>query len=175
MTSITDDNFIYRITRKNPKYSAKQIAQEVNLTLKNQISRQTIDRRLRDHKLWCYVAARKILLKPTDRLKRTKFCKAILKMSNYELRRIVFSDESNYTVKKRKNKVIALRHHNQKYSNHPHLVALVQYIVTLLYQGYKVELVQLVLVCITYDGPSYTCYTMVKWTNIDTLTPLKTI
>ena len=37
MTSITDDNFIYRIARKNPKYSEKQIAQEVNLALKNQI------------------------------------------------------------------------------------------------------------------------------------------
>ena len=34
MTSITDDNFIYRIARKNSKYSAKQIAQEVNLALK---------------------------------------------------------------------------------------------------------------------------------------------
>ena len=35
MTSITDDNFIYKIARKNPKYSPKQIAEEVNLGLKN--------------------------------------------------------------------------------------------------------------------------------------------
>jgi len=95
MTSITDDDSIYRIARKNPKYSAKQIAQEINLALKNHISRQTVNRRLIDRgRLRCYVAARKPLLKPTDRLKRIKFCKAILKMNNYELRRIVFSDES---------------------------------------------------------------------------------
>ncbi|XP_065650914.1 uncharacterized protein LOC136079125 [Hydra vulgaris] len=42
ITSITDDNSIYRIARKNPKYSAKEITQEVNLTLKNHISRQTV-------------------------------------------------------------------------------------------------------------------------------------
>jgi len=95
MTSITDDDSIYRIAKKNPKYSAKQIAQEINLALKNHISRQTVNRRLIDRgRLRCY-AARKPLLKPTDRLKRIcKFCKAILKMNNYELRRIVFSDES---------------------------------------------------------------------------------
>ena len=115
MTSIDDDNSIYRIARKNPKYSAKQIAQEINLALKNQISRQTVNRRLIDRKLWYYVATRKPLLKPKDRLKRIKFCKAILKMNNYELRRIVFSDESNYTVINRKNKVIVRRHYNEKY------------------------------------------------------------
>ena len=85
ITSITDDNSIYIIARKNHKYSAKEIAQEVNLVLKNHISRQTVNRRLVDRKLCCYVAAGKQLLKPTDRLKRTEFCRAILKMTNYEL------------------------------------------------------------------------------------------
>ena len=68
ITSITDDNTsIYRIARKNPKYSAKETVQEVNLALKNHISRQTVNRRLIDRELCCYVAARKPLLKPTDR------------------------------------------------------------------------------------------------------------
>ena len=94
MTSITDDNSIYRIARKNPKFSAKQIAQEINLALKNQISRKTVNRRLIDRKLWYYVAARKPLLKPKDRLKRIKFCKAIKKKSNRKL--------MNYNKKKKK-------------------------------------------------------------------------
>ena len=38
-------------------------------------------------------------------------------MSNYELRRIVFSDESNYTNLNRNNKVIVHRYHNVKYSS----------------------------------------------------------
>ena len=29
-TNMTDDNAIYRIARRNPKYSAKEIAQEIN-------------------------------------------------------------------------------------------------------------------------------------------------
>ena len=46
ITSIINDNSIYRIARKNPKYSAKEIAQEEFLGLKNHISRQTVNRRL---------------------------------------------------------------------------------------------------------------------------------
>ena len=38
-------------------------------------------------------------------------------MNNYELIRIVFSDESNYTVLNRKNKLIVRRHHNEKYNS----------------------------------------------------------
>ena len=41
-TNQTNDNYIYRIARKNPKHSAKEIAQEVNLAPKNHISRQTV-------------------------------------------------------------------------------------------------------------------------------------
>ncbi|XP_047137866.1 uncharacterized protein LOC124814329 [Hydra vulgaris] len=62
-TTTTDDNSIYRIARKNPKYSAKQIAQEINLALKNDMSRQTVNRRLIDRKLCSYTAARNQCLK----------------------------------------------------------------------------------------------------------------
>lgn len=114
-TSITDDNTIYRIARKNPKFSAKEIAQEVNLALKKGISRQTVNRRLIDRKLCAYVSARKPLLKPSDRVFRINFCRRMLKMSSEQLNKIVFSDESNYTVLNRKNRVIVRRHNNEKF------------------------------------------------------------
>jgi hypothetical protein len=76
-------------------------------------------------------------------------------MNNYELRRIVFSNESNYTVINRKNKVIVRRHHNEKYHS--------RFIVPRLQGG--------IWGCITYDGPGL----HMLWTNIDTLTLLKTI
>ena len=114
-TSITDDNTIYRISRKNPSFSAKAIAQEVNLALNNQISRQTVNRRLIERKLSSYVAVRKPLLKPSDKTKRKQFCKKKLAMSNDQLRRIIFSDESNFTVINRKNRVIIRRRHNEKF------------------------------------------------------------
>ena len=86
-TTTTDDNSIYRIARKNPKYSAKQIAQEINLSLKNDISRQTVNTRLIDRKLCSYTAARKPMLKRSDRLKRLQFCKKILKMSDNDIKK----------------------------------------------------------------------------------------
>ena len=146
ITSITDDNSIYRIARKNPKYSAKEIAQEVNLALKNHISRQTVNRRLIDRKLCCYVAAKKPLLKPIDRLKRIKFCRAILKMTYYELKRIIFSDESNFTVINRKNRVIIRRHYNEKFRSR---------FIVLRLQGGGGSVG--IWGCITYDGPGLCC------------------
>jgi len=142
VTSLTDDNTIYRIARKNPKFSAKEIAQEINLALENHISRQTVNRRLIDRRLCCYVAARKPLLKPSDRLKRLKFCRAILRMTNYEIRRIIFSDESNFTVLNRKNRVLVRRHHNEKFHS--------RFIVPRLQGGGGSVGIW---GCITYDGP----------------------
>ena len=63
-------------------------------------------------------------------------------MINYELRKIVFSDESNYTILNRKNKVIVRRHHNEKYNSH--------FIVPRLQGGGGSVGVW---GCITYDGP----------------------
>ena len=63
-------------------------------------------------------------------------------MNNYELRRIVFSDESNYTVINRKNKVIVRRHHNEKYHS--------RFIVPRLQGGGGSVGIW---GCITYDGP----------------------
>ena len=63
-------------------------------------------------------------------------------MSNYELRRIVFSDESNYTVLNRKNKVIVRRHHNEKYNS--------RFIVPRLQGGGSSVGIW---GCIIYDGP----------------------
>ena len=34
---MTDDNAIYKISRRKPQYSAKKIAQEINLALDNHI------------------------------------------------------------------------------------------------------------------------------------------
>jgi len=114
-TSIHADNAIYRIARKDPKYSAKDIAQEINVTLKNHISRSTVNRRLIDRRLCSYVAARKPMLKPTDRIKRMNFCRKILSMSTAQLKKIIFSDESNFTVLNRKNRVLIRRHHNENF------------------------------------------------------------
>ena len=50
-TYMTNDNAIFKIARRNPKYSAKEIAQEINIAIDNHISRQTVNRRFIDRKL----------------------------------------------------------------------------------------------------------------------------
>ena len=52
-TSLTDDNAIYRLARKFPKYSQKKIAQEINPALANHISKQTIGRRSKIRFICC--------------------------------------------------------------------------------------------------------------------------
>jgi transposase len=116
-TSITDDNAIYRLSRKFPKYSQNKLAQEINAALNNRISKQTIGRRLLDRNLGSYTAAHKPLLKREDKAKRIKFCKQLLRMSDSQINKIIFSDESNFQVINRCNKVLVRRHQNEKYSD----------------------------------------------------------
>ncbi len=94
-----------------------EIAQEINLALKNKISRQTVNTRLIDRNLCSYVAVRKPMLKVTDRIKRMKFCRKILSMSTSQLQKIIFSDASNFTVLNRKNRIIIRRHQDEKFHN----------------------------------------------------------
>jgi hypothetical protein len=55
------------------------------------------------------------LLKREDKQKRIKFCKKLLQMSDNQIKKIIFSDESNFQVINRDNKVLVRRHANEKY------------------------------------------------------------
>ena len=92
-TNHYDDNVIYRIARREPQFSCSQIASEINARLVQPVSRFTIGRRLNQRKLFSYVATRKPALRPIDRLKRANFCRRLLRMSDEEIRSIIFSDE----------------------------------------------------------------------------------
>ena len=80
--------------------------------------------------------------------------------STAQLKKIIFSDESNFTVLNRKNRVLIRRHHNEKFHS--------RFIVPRLQGGGGSVGIW---GCITYDGPGL----HMLWTNIDTLTLLKTI
>ena len=160
-TSITDDNLIYRIARKNPFYSVKSVTDEINQNLNNRISRQTVGRRLMDRKLFSYTAARKPFLKRQDYKKRLKFCQQLIRMSDEQIKKIIFSDESNFTIINRKNRILVRRHQNEKY--HSRMLA-----PRLQKGGGSTG----IWGCITYDGPGLkVCYDgrINKYTYIDTL------
>jgi transposase len=97
-TSVQDDRMIFRMARAHPKASAKKIAQELNNSFKNQVTSRTISNRLIERKLFSYVAARKPFLKASDRVKRLNFCRRLLKLTDSQLKSIIFSDESNFEV-----------------------------------------------------------------------------
>ncbi len=116
-TSLRDDRLIFRLARSNPTYSLAVLARNINPSLEKSISRKTISRRLAEKKLFSYVAPRKPLLKPTDRIRRMNFCRQMLRMTQAELNSIVFSDEANFEVHNRKNTVLVRRFSHEKYDD----------------------------------------------------------
>jgi len=111
------DNLIFRISIKDPTASCTKTAQQINEILINHITSRIISNRLRERKLFSYVAVRKPLLKPTDRLKRVNFCRQLLKMSDDQLSKIIYSDESNFEVINRKSRVIIRRRQTEKFNH----------------------------------------------------------
>jgi len=93
------------------------LAQKINPSLEKIISRKTICRRLIQKKLFSYVAQRKPLLKPSDRIRRMNFCRQMLRMTQAELNSIVFSDETNFEVHNGKNRVLVRRFSHEKYDD----------------------------------------------------------
>ena len=87
-TNHYDDNLIFRISRKDPKASCKKIAQQINKNLAEPITNRTVANRLIERNLHSYIAARKPLLKPSDRIKRIKFCRQLPKLTDEQLLKI---------------------------------------------------------------------------------------
>ena len=77
-----DQSYLYRKVRQDPKISYRELAEGFTNTPGNvSVSRWTIRRCLNKNGLGCYVAARKPLLRVSDRLKRLKWCRERLHWS----------------------------------------------------------------------------------------------
>ena len=110
------ENYIFRMQRKDPKKSYKNIAREFNESSVNiTISKSTVRRVLKRKGLDAFVAARKPLLTARDRLQRLRWCRERLKWSVEEWARVLFSDEANFEVFNRKSKVIVKRMRGEKF------------------------------------------------------------
>ena len=73
----------------------------LNLT----ITRQTVSRILRDFDIVSYIAPRKPLVTPAQRRTRVAWCYEHLSWSVNEWSNVVFTDESNYEILNRKNRI----------------------------------------------------------------------
>ena len=74
---------------------------DLNLT----ISRQTVSRILRDFDMVSYIAPRKPRITPAQRRTRVAWCYEHLSWSVNDWSNVVFTDESNYEILNRKNRI----------------------------------------------------------------------
>ena len=81
------------------------------------MSRSTISRILRINKLNSNVSLRKPFLRPTDRHKRKNWCKERLHWTDRDRAKVILSDESNFEVFNRKNRVLVRILKHEKYES----------------------------------------------------------
>lgn len=114
--SYRDVNYLFRLTRQDPKISYQELADNLNSKLKNIcVSRHTVRRELIKRDIDCYVSIRKPLLTVMDRVKRRKWCRERLHWTIEDWARVIFSDESNFEVINRKSRILVKRLKSEKY------------------------------------------------------------
>jgi transposase len=114
--SPSDENWIYRQVRRDPKISIRNLTTEFNSSYPdNRVSHGTVAKALKKKQIGSYSAIRKPLLSVMDRLKRKKWCKDRLYWTIDDWSKVIFSDESNFEVINRKSRVIVKRHSFEKY------------------------------------------------------------
>ena len=111
-----DQSYLYRKVRQDPKISYRELAEGFTNTPGNVIvSRWTVQRCLNKKGLDCYVAARKPLLRVSDRLKRLKWCRERLHWFVEDWAKVIFCNLSNFEVKNRKSRLIIKRLADEKF------------------------------------------------------------
>ena len=78
------------------------------------ISRSTISRILRDFNMASYIAPRKPRISHIQRRNRLQWCYEYLNWSVKDWSNVIFSDESNYEVLNRKNRIYIRRFRNDR-------------------------------------------------------------
>jgi hypothetical protein len=110
-----DKNYIHRQVRINPRLSLRELT---NSKFKNiNVSKDTVRSILTKKGIGSYKAQRKPMLTIKDRVKRWKWCRQRLHWQIEDWAKVIFSDESNFTVCNRKSQVIVKRLSTEKY--HP--------------------------------------------------------
>ena len=104
-----EEHIIFRLVRKNPRITYKSLASIMATTYNKAVSSNTIRRALLRMKINTFKALRKPMLKPTDRIKRYKWCKERVNWTIEQWKNVIFSDESNFELFNRKERVYVKR------------------------------------------------------------------
>lgn len=93
-TSNVDDRNILRLSKQNRFKPPSEIRVEVNETLTEPISTDTVKRRLRDNGFFGRIALKKPLLKPQHRQKRLEFARKYRNWTMDQWKLVLWSDET---------------------------------------------------------------------------------
>lgn len=105
-----------RIIVKNPKQTISTIACDINKSLSTPISSKTIRRELHSAGYYGRVAARKPFLSSTNKLKRKTWAELHKKWTPDQWRKVVFSDESTFSLYPTSGAVTVWRKGGQTYN-----------------------------------------------------------
>jgi len=97
VTSKSEDKFICVQSKRSRLRTAPEIREELNAIREKFVSVTTIQRRLRDHGLKGCVAARKLLLRKQNKVKRLQWAKKH-KTSINQWEKVLFTDESKFEL-----------------------------------------------------------------------------
>ena len=108
---------LVRELRREPLQSYQDLANQFsNQPNQDRVSKDTVQRAVSKRGLYSYVAPRKALLTIKNELKRRRWCKERLHWGLKELSRVIFSDESNFEVINKKNRIRVKRFQNEKFN-----------------------------------------------------------
>ena len=85
--------------------SLTDLVRYTNTNMSLSISTSTISRILRQYNMTLYIAPRKPRITPKQRRGRIDWCNEYLSWSVQDWSKVIFSDESNYEVLNRKNRI----------------------------------------------------------------------
>lgn len=97
-TTPQEDRFVSLVAKRNRNATPSQIAADLAAATGTHVSARTISRRLNAVGLYARKPVRCITLQPRHRRERLRWCKEHIGWSHQQWSRVMFSDESRFTV-----------------------------------------------------------------------------
>lgn len=113
-TTSSEDKFIVVTSKRNRRLTAPEIRVEVNKSREKPVSVSTVQRRLRDAKLFGRVAVRKPLLKPQNKKKRMQWALTHRDWTEEDFKKVLWSDESKFEIFGSKRRIFVRRSAEEK-------------------------------------------------------------
>lgn len=94
----TDERYIVRQMKENPKLSAPKLASQMEQQLGKSASAETIRRILRDHDLHGRIARKKPFISKKNKESRLRFAKEYINKDTSYWDKVIFADESKFNI-----------------------------------------------------------------------------